>query len=619
MGQLMSKKVNERGSRRYQNHDRRFERAVPTQKETNVCVKANEKDKEFSRDFEIPKRMTEITSMRSGEMTDILATRGNTTRPHYRQSISENSMSARLNADCVLLTQLINDAYHIEMSMIVRNEESTASVSGETGCARDYFNRLKNLCLFPLSDEVIVIPDASQHAKLWQHPMVLQHPKIKFYVSAPLKMTGISKDIIGYLCMADAEPRNSNHMDNHILGIFQQIIQSCLLRQDNPIARFGQGNVIIIVNMTDSEWQIIAANDVWQLSTKVYSGARLLQQFSVHGREQDRIDTAIERREGFDLTLERLSMDGHRYDLKFCPFESDPSNRETSSTVYFAFGQFLEQSLNDIDNKPGMPGLKLDGLLGKGSFGEVYKGSWKSMKVAVKKIISVQESETCSFPKEIELGKRLQHANVIMTLDHIIQKDVSWVILELCDRGSLLRLIDSGYFRSTSLPNCILERVLDVATQIASGMQYLHENEIIHGDLSTNNVLLTKEYHVKIADFGLSRVQISTQQTKTYGTITHMPPELLEEEILSTAADVYSFGIILYELLTSKRAYANMRPAQIMTSKLTDNKFHLQISENIIEPVKLIVDECLCKDYHVRPKFSAIASRLEHIKETYHQ
>ena len=97
-----------------------------------------------------------------------------------------------------------------------------------------------------------------------------------------------------------------------------------------------------------------------------------------------------------------------------------------------------------------------------------------------------------------------------------------------------------------------MQALLQTAADIAQAMTFLHSHDIIHGDLTGNNVLLSKSdkdtrgFTALVSDFGLSRVaRDGTQQTKSFGSVTHMPPELLADGTLSKAADVYAFGVLL--------------------------------------------------------------------------
>jgi len=161
--------------------------------------------------------------------------------------------------------------------------------------------------------------------------------------------------------------------------------------------------------------------------------------------------------------------------------------------------------------------------------------------------------------------------------------------------------------------------ILQVSLEIASAMSHLHHLGILHSDLNGNNVLLTKPVHggegftVKVSDFGLSRVQSENKsvETETFGTVTHMPPELLCEGRLSKAADVYAFGVLMWELVTGKRPYAGLRHPQIIAQKMKDlPQYRLQWPMGANKTIKAIAQQCLLSDPHQRPSFDTLVARL---------
>ena len=136
-------------------------------------------------------------------------------------------------------------------------------------------------------------------------------------------------------------------------------------------------------------------------------------------------------------------------------------------------------------------------------------------------------------------------------------------MLEFCDKGALSRAIRDGSFltiQGSEKRANIIHTIL-TGLDIARAMMYLHNVRIIHGDLKTENVLLKSDasdprgFVCKVGDFGLSRFLAEDTHIETFtcGTITHMPPEVLKGGVLTPAADVYSFAILLWELLTGTR------------------------------------------------------------------
>ncbi|GMH33731.1 hypothetical protein BSKO_01565 [Bryopsis sp. KO-2023] len=232
----------------------------------------------------------------------------------------------------------------------------------------------------------------------------------------------------------------------------------------------------------------------------------------------------------------------------------------------------------NIDDKQ----LVLQELLGQGSSGSVHKGKWRELPVAVKTIVfrghqnDSQERQQAAI-REVAITSGLAHPNVVCTYSYDIKRltdseadpngqnwdtFVDWklyIIQEYCDGGSLKKALESCMLMEFRGPD--LEKILESASGIARGIHHIHTKNIIHGDLKTNNVLLKETdqnrsgYIVKIADFGFS---LKMQGSQTHvsnvqgGTPFYMAPEVLEHGSSSKAADVYAFGVILWEMYTSQ-------------------------------------------------------------------
>ncbi|KAF5838510.1 kinase-like domain-containing protein [Dunaliella salina] len=207
--------------------------------------------------------------------------------------------------------------------------------------------------------------------------------------------------------------------------------------------------------------------------------------------------------------------------------------------------------------------VKLGQLLGTGSYGRVYRGLWNGAVVAVKVLEHLQHDDDPGAPdKEAILNGQLSHPSIVQMykscareIGHSQEEDgksimETWMVMEYCNKGSLCDAVDKGWFRSkTSLFEPDWKALIVTAKEIASAMCYLHGCNILHGDLTSNNILLAggekdqRMFVSKVADFGLSRVLDlgnDTIQTKTYGTVTYMPPELLMEGKMTKACDVTS-------------------------------------------------------------------------------
>ncbi|CAL5344668.1 unnamed protein product [Camellia sinensis] len=195
--------------------------------------------------------------------------------------------------------------------------------------------------------------------------------------------------------------------------------------------------------------------------------------------------------------------------------------------------------------------------LGQGGFGPVYKGQLPDGKeVAVKRLSSVSEQGLDEFTNEVLLILKLQHKNLVRLLGFCIDGDEKLLIYEYMPNGSL----DVFLFDPRKRAQMNWSRRLNIINGIARGMLYLHEDSrlrIIHRDLKPSNVLLDSEMNPKISDFGMARIfrgsDDATNTAKIVGTYGYMAPEFAMEGLYSVKSDVFSFGVLLIEIITGRR------------------------------------------------------------------
>ncbi|KAK9822208.1 hypothetical protein WJX81_005892 [Elliptochloris bilobata] len=193
----------------------------------------------------------------------------------------------------------------------------------------------------------------------------------------------------------------------------------------------------------------------------------------------------------------------------------------------------------------------------------------------------------------------------------------TWMLLEYCDRGNLDRAILNRVFLRDGKPN--LDAVLRSLIDIAAGMDYLHSLGVLHGDLKGPNVLLKtsvehdpRGFCCKIADFGLARVlqdNATHVSTKSFGTVAYMPAEVLQHNRMSRGADVYSFAMIMWELLAGRRVYEGYIATQVFFKVLTG--FRPEIPESAPAPYAQLMAACWSDDADKRPPFDAVLRELQ--------
>ncbi|XP_024229560.1 mitogen-activated protein kinase kinase kinase 11 [Oncorhynchus tshawytscha] len=261
--------------------------------------------------------------------------------------------------------------------------------------------------------------------------------------------------------------------------------------------------------------------------------------------------------------------------------------------------------------------LSLEEVIGVGGFGKVYRGTWRGgLEVAVKAARQDPDEDISvtaqNVRQEARLFAMLTHPNIIALKGVCLQEPNLCLIMEYASGGPLSRAL-----AGRRIPPHVL---VNWAVQIARGMLYLHTEAIvpvIHRDLKSNNILLAQPMEndcmegitLKITDFGLAREWHKTTKMSTAGTYAWMAPEVIKSSTFSKGSDVWSYGVLLWELLTGEVPYRGIDGLAVAYG-VAVNKLTLPIPSTCPEPFAQLMAECWDQDPHLRPNFASILVQL---------
>eukprot|EP00931_Biecheleriopsis_adriatica_P021245 TRINITY_DN13949_c0_g1_i2.p1 TRINITY_DN13949_c0_g1~~TRINITY_DN13949_c0_g1_i2.p1 ORF type:complete len:513 (+),score=68.48 TRINITY_DN13949_c0_g1_i2:50-1588(+) len=262
-------------------------------------------------------------------------------------------------------------------------------------------------------------------------------------------------------------------------------------------------------------------------------------------------------------------------------------------------------------------GLHLIRMVGSGSFGTVHQARYQDADVAVKTIN--WQANNCKHSKlpefEAQLGQTLKHTNLVRTIYYrsVISSSsvTTFIVQEWCDMGTLSEFCHDGR---------AISEATDIFYEICSGGAYLHSKGIVHGDLTSRNVMICssscpKGYECKICDFGMSRVLKDDAQylfTSQLGTVSFMPPELFsldrEMQKLSKKVDVYSAGMLLFQICTGEAPFAKLTAPQIIVRVSKGDSPALP--ENVPQKCQELFNACVSINPKKRPDFDDLLRLL---------
>ena len=245
-------------------------------------------------------------------------------------------------------------------------------------------------------------------------------------------------------------------------------------------------------------------------------------------------------------------------------------------------------------------------LIGKGGFGAVFQAKWKKKKVAVK---VCPGNLVHNLSHEIEVLTSLPpHPHVITFFGVALSSDAvsTYIVTELAPHGSLYHYLHDK--KEDPSP----DQSLAWAQQIASGMQHLHSNDVVHRDLKSANILLVLGFLAKVCDFGTARSLVKTAKTTQKGTYRWMAPEIVEgvEANINKMCDVFSYGMVLYEIFAHKIPYDDLRTDPLVGMAVMQGK-RPPIPATLPPFLCPLLEACWNKDPSLRPEFKAIVVAIQ--------
>ena len=252
--------------------------------------------------------------------------------------------------------------------------------------------------------------------------------------------------------------------------------------------------------------------------------------------------------------------------------------------------------------------------IGEGGFGIVYKGRDPFIKrhVAVKTCSSDNESIQQRFFREAEIAGNLHHANVVTIHDFGVEGETPYLVQEFLTGEDLDVLVRE---KPESIP---LESKIQHLRGIAEGLRYAHSQGVIHRDIKPANIRILENGKVKVMDFGIAKLKDQesqlTQTGMTLGTVSYLSPEQLKGDQIDHRADIFSYGVLAYELLTGQRPFAATSIQTLFYQLLHEDPQPISV-EGLPDGLQQLVLRCLAKERDDRfQNFDEVIAELERIQ-----
>jgi len=250
----------------------------------------------------------------------------------------------------------------------------------------------------------------------------------------------------------------------------------------------------------------------------------------------------------------------------------------------------------------------------RGSFGKLCRGTYSGLDVAIKLLEMPENNDQQrvlmeqQFVKEVMMLSGLCHPNVVRFVGDCVKPGVWCIVTEYAKGGSVRQFLSRN---KSGMP---LKLVVKQALDVARGMEYVHGLGFIHRDLKSDNLLISSDKSIKIADFGFARIEVQTEgMTPQIGTYRWMAPEMIQHRAYNQKVDVYSFGIVLWELITGMLPFATMSPVQAAFA-VVNKGIRPIVPSDCIPTLRDIITSCWDTNPDVRPSFTEVIKMLEGVQ-----
>jgi len=266
---------------------------------------------------------------------------------------------------------------------------------------------------------------------------------------------------------------------------------------------------------------------------------------------------------------------------------------------------------------------RIDSKLGEGGMGVVYRATDTELDrpVAIKTLISAADEDSVArFLREAKAASRLQHPAIITIHQFGVEAGTRFLVMEYVEGKTLKRVINGAPMH--------LNQLCEIAIQVADGLEMAHEAGVIHRDMKAENVMVTPRGQVKILDFGLAKLKepeaaqgddsptvYQTQVGVIMGTISHMSPEQALGSEVDPRADIFSFGVVLYEMTTGKMPFDGPTPQATLARILNQEPDAVRTLNPDAPPeLEQLINDCLKKNRLERPSALQVRDRLKNIQ-----